>query len=409
MSKWRERFRRALAERNMPPPERPKFEPADDRFFYEVFFQGPFGVSKAERDKVIPEQVRARVESLRQELEMWKAAAPAEPVMACAVEDGERVEQRVFLRGDYNNLGPEAPKAFPLILAGHEQPEIKQGSGRVELAAWLTRPDHPLVPRVMANRIWQWHFGEGLVRTPDNFGKMGDRPSHPELLDYLAARFVEDGWSIKAMHRLILLSNAYQMSSEISEAAQAADPENRLWSRFPRRRLAVEEIRDGLLAIDGSLDTTMGGTLQSGFGTDSENSNDRLSIRPETNKRRMVYLPLRRANLPTLLNLFDFGDATTASGKRTLTTVAPQALFMMNSEFVLERARVTAASVADEAGAITRLRRLYLKILGREPSAEESDADLTYVANFEKKRNREDAWSSLSRILMASNEFIYLD
>src|SRR5207302_5238186 len=140
-----------------------------------------------------------------------------------------------------------------------------------ELAEWLSNPEHPLTARVMVNRIWQWHFGEGLVRTPDNFGSMGDRPSHPELLDYLAKRFVESGWSVKAMHRLIVMSNTYRMSSLAGEAAVGTDPENRLFSRFPRRRLSVEEMRDGMLSIDGSIDLTMGGTLQSGFGTDGEN------------------------------------------------------------------------------------------------------------------------------------------
>jgi hypothetical protein len=279
----------------------------------------------------------------------------------------------------------------------------------LELAEWLTRKDHPLTGRVMANRIWGWHFSEGIVRTPDNFGKMGDRPSHPELLDYLAARFVESGWSVKAMHRLILLSNTYQMSTQISDGALQADPENRLLSRFPRRRLTVEEIRDSLLAVDGTLDLTMGGTLQQGFGTDSENSSDRLSIRPETNKRRMVYIPLRRANLPTLLNLFDFGDATSSSGRRALTTVAPQALFMMNSEFVAERARNVATVVATEQDPSSRMRRLYLKILNREPDAGEIDAGLTYMSNFQKNRGEADAWFSLSRVLIASNEFIYVE
>src|SRR5438093_1240420 len=142
---------------------------------------------------------------------------------------------------------------------------IAKGSGRLELADWLTRPDHPLTSRVFVNRIWYWHFGEGLVRTPDNFGRMGETPTHPELLDYLSRQFVESGWSVKALHRMILLSNTYQMSSLPGDAAATTDPENRLFSRFPRRRLSVEEMRDGMLAIDGSLDLTMGGTLQSGF------------------------------------------------------------------------------------------------------------------------------------------------
>jgi hypothetical protein len=265
----------------------------------------------------------------------------------------------------------------------------------------------------MANRLWLWHFGEGIVRTPDNFGRMGERPTHPGLLDYLASEFVRSGWSVKAMHRLILMSNTYRMSSAISAEANHSDPENRLFSRFPRRRLAGEEIRDALLAIDGTLDYTMGGTLQTGIGTDGENSNGRLSLRPETVKRRMVYLPLRRANLPTMLNLFDFGDATTASGRRVVTTVAPQALFMMNSDFVAERARNVAVRIGREGGSKDRVRALFLRVLNREPAAAEVDDALSYIGSFTQKfgakRTEADAWFSLTRVLIASNEFIYVD
>ncbi|MGH9632845.1 MAG: PSD1 and planctomycete cytochrome C domain-containing protein, partial [Bryobacteraceae bacterium] len=414
LAKWRVRFRKMSAEKNMPPPPRPKFEASKDRFFHEVYFEGPFSVSKDEREKVFSEEARARLAQLKKEHEQLKAALPPEPDMACAVQAGKIVDQKVFIRGDYHSLGEEAPKGFPLILAGDELPAITEGSGRLELAKWLTQPEHPLTSRVMANRIWLGHFGEGIVRTPDNFGKMGERPTHPELLDYLASQFVENGWSVKSMHRMILLSNTYQMSSEIADRSMEADPENKLFSRFPRRRLTVEEIRDGLLAIDNSINLTMGGTLQKGFGTDKENSDDRLSLRPETNRRRMVYLPLRRANLPTLLNLFDFGDATVSSGKRALTTVAPQALFMMNSDFVEERSKNLSKLVLSESDdASARLRRLYIKILNRMPEPEEIDAGLTYVSSFQQKfapkRTEADAWFSLSRILIASNDFIYLD
>jgi hypothetical protein len=201
--------------------------------------------------------------------------------------------------------------------------------------------------------------------------------------------------------------------SSLSEAAVTeADPENHLFSRFPRRRLAVEEIRDGMLAIDGSLDLTMGGTMQSGFGTDGENSKDRLSVRPESVKRREVYLPVRRANLPTLLNLFDFGDATTAASKRPATTVAPQALFMMNSQFVTERAQNLAKQALDDASldSAGRVRALYQRILNREATPLEIDTGLSYMEGFQKRgASLEDAWTSFSRVLLASNEYIYLD
>jgi hypothetical protein len=414
ISKWRERFRRMMAEMNMPPPERPKYDGTKgDRFFFETYFDGPLSVPKKEQEQVFRAETKARMEELKKEHEALKKALPPEPDMACAVEEGERVEQRVFLRGDYNNLGEPAPKAFPTVLAKGDNAFEAKGSGRLELANWLTRPDHPLTPRVMANRVWLWHFGEGIVRTPDNFGRMGEKPTHPELLDYLASRLVANDWQLKKLHREILLSNAYQMSSGITNEAMQADPENKLFSRFPHRRLTVEEMRDGLLAIDGSLDLTMGGTLQSGFGTDSENGTGRMSIKPESNKRRMVYIPLRRANLPAMLNLFDFGDATTVSGKRILTTVAPQALFMMNSGFVSERSRALAkAAMEHSPDASKRLDFLYLRVLNRMPEPAEKDQLLTYFSDFRTKferRSEEDAWFSVSRVLVASNDFLYLD
>jgi cytochrome c553 len=415
MTTYRAKARKMLMDRNMPPPGKPEFDAATDPFFFDVSFgSGPFAIPADQEEKFFRPEAREQLAKLRRELEEVKRAAPPEPAMACTVEEGEPVKQKVFVRGDYNNPGEDAPQAFPKILTVNaNQPEIRSGSGREQLAEWLARPENPLPARVMVNRIWQWHFGDGIVRTSDNFGKMGERPTHPDLLDYLASRFVESGWSIKAVHRIIMLSSAYQMSSEISGAASEIDPENKLFSRFNRQRLDVEEIHDGMLAIDGSLDLTMGGTLQHGFGTDKENSAERLSLNPETLRRRTVYLPLRRANLPTLLNLFDFGDATTVTGKRSLTNVAPQALFMMNSEFVAERA-LNVAQLVRTGGAAPaqRMERAYWKILDRPPSAGEADAGLTYIDSFRKKFPKAsdlDAWQSFCRILLASDDFIYVD
>ncbi len=421
VEEWRSKyFGLTEDQRAMNAPAKPKFDADKGRFFFETYTQGPFATSqegRRDRSKGAPADLLARIEGLKKEQAALKASMPPEPDMACAVEDGAPVQQKVFLRGDYNSLGVDAPKAVPVVLtAASPQPEFApKGSGRLELANWMARPDNPLTARVMVNRIWYWHLGEGLVRTPDNFGRMGERPTHPELLDYLADEFVKGGWSAKKLHRQILLSDVYQSSSTITEEAFAADPENRLFSRFPRRRLAVEEMRDGLLSIDGSIDLTVGGTLQSGTGTDGENSNGRLSLRPESNKRRMVYLPLRRANLPSLLNLFDFGDATTLSGKRTLTTVAPQALFMMNSDFIAERAKLLAESAEKQSSdPQARVKALYRRILNREAGGGEVDGALSYVKSFQdkyaaNKRTDSDAWFSLVRILLSSNEFIYLD
>ena len=167
--------------------------------------------------------------------------------------EGKITDQKVFIRGNPENRGDSVPKRFPLVLTHNARPAITSGSGRKELAEWLADPANPLTARVMANRIWQWHFGEGIVRTPSNFGKAGERPTNPELLDYLASAFVERGWSMKSMHRLLMLSSAYQMSSLPSPESLNLDVDNSLLSRFPARRLEVEEIRDSLLSLDGSL------------------------------------------------------------------------------------------------------------------------------------------------------------
>jgi hypothetical protein len=418
MSKWRTQYQEALNKGAKPLPGKPQFEAGDDRFFAEVYFDNgaPFSISEKDQSKFSTQQW-ARLNQLQKELEELKKTAPAEPEMSCAIEEGERITQKVFIRGDYNNSGEDAPREFPLILARYNGGVAfeEKGSGRLELARWLTQPDHPLTARVMVNRLWQWHFGEGLVRTPDNFGKMGEQPTNPELLDYLAKKFVESGWSIKTMHRLIMLSSTYQMATENPNISPEADPENRLLTRFHRRRLAIEEMRDGLLAVDGTLDLTMGGTLQKGRGTDGETSNDRLSLKPETLKRRTVYVPLRRANLPTLLNLFDFGDATTASGKRQSTNVATQALFMLNSEFLYERSLNVAKFLLAKTQTTdaARLTSAYLRILGRQPDKEEITQGLAYIEGFKKRSTTTtaelDAWQSFVRVLMASNDFIYLD
>lgn len=416
MAHWREKVQERLKAMDMPPPPKPEFEAAKDPFFYEVLFdRGPLQFSEKEREKILSAEVREKIASLKKELDARNGQAMPEPDMACAVEEGEKVDQKVFIRGDYNNPGDDAPKAFPTILNRPTDPPFRTASGRLELAEWIARPDNPLMARVMVNRIWQWHFGEGLVRTPDNFGKMGDRPSNPELLDYLAQRFIASGWSIKSMNRMIMLSSAYQMSSNADEKTLEADPENRLLAHFNRQRLDVEEIRDGLLAIGGTLDLTMGGTLQKGFGTDEENSAERLSLDPTRNKRRTVYLPLRRANLPTLLNLFDFGDATTVNGKRTLTNIAPQTLFLMNSEFVFENAQLVAQELVGmpTVSDSRRVEEAYLRILDRKPDNGEVESALKYVSEAARKLPGDSAalrgWQSLCNILMASNEFVYLD
>ncbi|MCB1021806.1 MAG: PSD1 domain-containing protein [Acidobacteria bacterium] len=417
---WRKEADRPAEEITMGIPSKPGFEAGENRFFFEAALakNAPFSFrSKEDKEALLKPETQQRIAALEAEVaELEKSARPT-PARACAVEDkpsSERIEQTVLIRGDYHSKGDPTPLRFPSIIAGLDQsPVATDGSGRLELANWMASKDNPLTPRVIVNRIWQGHFGDGLVRTPDNFGKTGELPSHPDLLDWLATRFIEDGWSIKKMHKRIMLSAAYQQSSDFDESKALVDPENRLLSRFSRRRLDVEEIRDGLLTVDGTIDLSMGGTMQEGFGTDGENSNDRLSINPDDEIRRTIYLPLRRANLPALLNLFDFGDAATPMGKRAATNVAPQALFMMNSKFVAERARNLAEQLLQEKkDNAQRVRDAYLRTLNRAPGAAEVDNALTYISAVEEKfgdLQELDAWESYCRILMASNEFIYVD
>ena len=405
---WKKQAEAAKAEGKTPPPA-PQFFAGDDRYFTEVTSgKGPFALPEKDKDAVFTAAGRERHSALLAEMKAIKASAPPEPPFACGLAEGNIIDQPVFHRGNVDAKGEIVPKRFPIVLAGENQPAIKQGSGRRELAEWLASENNPLPARVMANRIWQWHFGEGLVRTPSNFGITGERPSHPELLDWLATEFIRQGWSIKKMHRLIMNSAAYRMSSITDPVKQEKDADNRLLSRFSMRRLTVEEMRDSLLAIDGSLDGTMGGNMLSGQGTDKEFSDDRKSLNPDQSKRRMVYLPLRRSNLPSMLNLFDFGDATTHTENRSQTNVAPQALFMMNSQFVTERATNLVKRLHAEPSDKARVERAWLMVVGRPPQSHDVDDALTYVSRFPGADARGKAWISYYRALIASNDFLYV-
>ena len=405
-------------------PKGPDLAPGSDRFFSEVTLaaasmdegatnvDGPFSVPKQSLDYVLPADSLSLVKGLRKEIERLEQSAPVEPPMAYAVKQGESVEQHVFIRGNHNNLGSPVRKEFPVILAGNEQQPIASRSGRLELARWLANPNHPLTSRVIANRLWQWHFGQGLVRTPNNFGVMGELPTHPELLDFLARRFVSEGWSMKAMHRLIMRSSTYQMQSRISDEAWKKDSANRLWSRFNRRRLTVEEMRDSLLGIDGSLDLTMGGAL-----TESLDSYgfDEAYVHPDETRRRTVYLPIYRNRMPTMLTLFDFADPAASIAARPKTSVAPQGLYFMNSDFVQERARALASHLlqSDEAGDSGRIEKAYWLALTRKPDPQEVDEMLEYIAAYPVRENATDSrlerWQSFCRLLLASNEYNYVN
>ena len=365
---------------------------------------GPFEVEYEEVADRITGPDRPRIESLETRIAALREALPEEPPMANSVTDGEVVHQRVFVRGQHKNPGASVAKRFPLVLAGPDQPGIPSGSGRLELANWIVSERNPLTARVIVNRVWLWHFGEGLVRTPNNYGIRGEPPTHPLLLDWLARRFTGGGWSVKNLHRMIMDSATYRMSSSISREAYAQDPENRLRSRFERRRLSIEELGDSYLRISGRLDPTVGGDTDVGSGELVEFDRNNRRIDPDDYTRRSIYLPLMRNKLPNLLGLFDFGDATTANGKRSVTNVAPQALYLMNSDFARDAADAIVEAL--DGSACERVEQAYRRVLSRPPTVEESDRAAAYARAYSAERP---AWASLCKMLLASNEYHFVE
>jgi hypothetical protein len=340
------------------------------------------------------------VKALEAELKKLQESGPKRDMVMSVVEEKVIEDTKVHVRGNVHNLGESAPRGFLTVALHGTPPGIPKGqSGRKELAEWIASRDNPLTARVMANRVWHWLFGVGLVRTVDNFGTTGELPSHPELLDHLALTFQQD-WSVKKLVRDIVLSRTYRQSAEAPRATLTADPENRLFGRANRRRLEAECIRDTMLAVSGKLDLARGGptfpaTLAADYGYKG-NSN-----------RRSVYLPAFRNALPEMLEVFDLADPSTVTGKRNSGTVAPQALYMMNSPFVLEQSRHAAARLLAEKHADNgeRIARAYRLALGREPIVGERDV----AHRFLKGKNEQDGWTAIFHALFASAEFRYVN
>ncbi len=286
----------------------------------------------------------------------------------------------VHIRGDYRKFGPVVPRRFPLILAGENQVplgERTKGSGRLELAQWIAAPENPLTARVAVNRTWLHLFGEGLVRTPDNFGLLGERPTQPELLDYLTQRFVSSGWSVKTLIREIALSNVYQQTSFASEALLKADPENRLLGRMSRQRIEYEAVLDSILYVTRQL-----------TGKSAE--------------KRTLYEPILRSRLDQTRMMFDGPDPLTIMPLRATTTTTTQALFLMNNAFMAQAAEKLAQQLQKHGGnEQERLTQIYLCLFGRLPNAEEVAIGQAYVARC--------SWEDYVQVLMCTNEFVYLD
>jgi hypothetical protein len=314
-------------------------------------------------------EARQKEAQLRRQITALELTHPGSPPRAMVLLDSPHpADSRVFLRGEAENQGDVVPRRFLEILSGPNRPEFKNGSGRLELAAAIVSPSDPLTARVIVNRIWLHHFGEGIVTTPDDFGNQSAPPSHPELLDYLASRFVEDGWSIKKMHRLIMLSSVYQQSSADNPRYAQIDPNNRLLWRANIHRLEFEAVRDSLLAIGGRLSDKMGGPPVM------------LGATPYST-RRTIYGYIDRRNLPEVFNQFDFANPDITTGKRYETIVPQQALFMMNSPLVVEQARnlVNRSDFRNTAGPQARIRLLYDIIYQREPTPLEISLGLEYI------------------------------
>jgi hypothetical protein len=332
---------------------------------------------------------------------------PAPPT-ALAVQDGgtpgglfpKNGDVPIHMGGRYDQLGKVVPRHLPTFFCGTEQKPIATGSGRMELAKWIASAKNPLTPRVIVNRVWLKLFGQGLVRTPNNFGLLGQPPTHPELLDWLANRFIAERWSLKRLIRTLMSSSAYQQSAldgiDYVSARKnvAADPMNRWLGRFPSRRLSAEELRDSILAAAGRLDLQIGGKATMDLN------------RP----RRSLYIQTVRADRRNFSTLFDAADPSQCVGERNVTTVAPQALFMLNNAFVTENAKHFATKLIAEApnDQQARIHRAYKALFERSPTEKEQSIAEQFLAAA-TKRNESAAWTEYIHVLFCTSEFCYVD
>ena len=345
--------------------------------------------------ELLPDRpAQAKLQELRKAVEKWRVEGPGAPPRANVLVDATTpYEPCVFLRGNPNNRGESVPRRFLSVLAGSNQRPFQHGSGRLELARAIADRQNPLTARVLVNRVWLHHFGKGLVGTPSDFGLRSDTPTHPELLDHLAATFMNDGWSIKKLHRRIVLSAAYQEQSADCPDGRRVDPENTLLWKMNRRRLDFEAMRDALLAVSGRLDRTHGGPPVKNILSKSG--------------RRTVYGFLDRLYVPGLYRAFDFPSPDASSPQRDTTTIPQQALFLMNHPFVIECARhlVQSPEIAAEKDCARRVERLYRRLYGRGPTAEEVNLAREFMGGG-MEVNR---WLRYAQGLLMTNEFAFLD
>ncbi len=372
-------------------------DPAAEELRQVLYADGaPTNLTSEELKKVYLRDERNKQRELVRKIENLKATSAGAPPRAMVMRDKDKpVEPRILVRGNPGRPGEIVPRRFLEVVAGKERPTFQKGSGRLELAQGIVSPQNPLTARVIVNRVWQHHFGEGLVRTPGDFGIRGEAPTHPELLDHLATRFIQNGWSIKSLHRWIMTSATYAQSSADRAEGQSLDPENRLLWKMPRRRLELEALRDSWLAVSGRLDTSLGGRPFD-------------SITDPASQRRTLYGFINRNDLPGVFRSFDFADVDVSMAERPQTTVPQQALFAMNSPFVIEQAQRLAASVSGAPDDGARVTELFRRALSRDPESIEREQALKFIHEA-PHAGKLSNWDKLAQALLLTNEFVFVD
>ena len=359
------------------------------------------------------ERVRAKIEQLDKSI--------PEPMRVIAMEDGDAVNERVYIRGSHKNLGEVAQRRFLEALSGADQPSVGEHSGRMFLARRMVKPANPLLPRVMVNRLWHHLFGRGIVASTDNFGVLGSPPTHPELLDFLADRFVREGWSIKRAIREMMLSRTYQMASSASDAkAEETDPQNLLLHRANVRRLEGEAIRDEILAISGRLEGKMFGPPVNAHLTAFMDGRGKPASGPiDGAGRRSIYIAVRRNFLPPMMLAFDTPIPFSTMGRRSVSNVPAQALILMNDPFVLQQAQLWANRALGEKDLTPerRIAGMYAAAFARPPTEAEIIAGVEFLRQqgellglpTEQRMTDERVWTDYAHVLMNLKEFIFLD
>jgi mono/diheme cytochrome c family protein len=382
------------------PPERLSDSAAEE--LRQVLYgpESPTKLSDERAQRLFDREARDHLTALKRKVDEWEATSPSAPPRAMALVDVPTpVEPQIFLRGNPGRPGERVPRRFLAVLSHGERRPFEHGSGRLDLAQAIASRDNPLTARVLVNRIWMHHFGSPLVRTPSDFGVRSEPPSHPALLDWLAATFMDEGWSLKRLHRLILLSSAYQQASDERPECAAVDPENRLLWRMNRRRLDFESMRDGYLAVSKALDDALGGRPIDIWA-------------PPFSSRRSVYAYIDRQDLPGVFRVFDFANPDVSNDQRPRTTVPQQALFAMNSAFAIEQVRrlVARPEVAGETDPGRRVAALYRLVLQRSPTADEAELALRFVnAANSGSSSKLSPWELLGQVLLSTNEFMFVD